>query len=769
VKFRIINKNSFDKYFSIAEKIYSSNFIVICLLLFIKVILQITILNSGFKWLSADDFCRTVKSFEWMKHPQVYSGVWLAGHFWLNGIVMYVIKDLYTSAVLVNVVFSTATLVYFYKIVVVCFDKKIAILSSLILCIFPFQVWLSISGLPESIFFFFIIAGIYYFIKWKISGNNKIYLILCAVSFAFSNLFRYEGWLFSLTFVLLIVCDMLRTKKISKEYVIFFAISLISFSTVIFWLVLNYIDYKDIFYFAKETTKIYEEFSTARMLQRVVQYPTFIFYIAPITTIFSLKIIYIKLRRFKDEKSEQGKMLIYFLSFNLIELLLLMLQGMMGTGGTNMISRYIVINALLFLPFAIWQVLQFRKSLSVLFLSVIIIVNIIWCFYYPHPFRDDTYETGKLINNRIERKYIKGEDKIYFEEVEGYYDVFAVQTLSNNPSKFILGEFPLVTRSDKITKKKKSGLSDEELNILDIKSFFEKNKISLAVVKSDGYADKLRKMNLKNEDIGDYKIFYLKDFESNINDSTISILAQNVESPGKNPEMINFNKTIAVKDYSIDNSNFGFNPQTITIDWCAVNKYIIDSLDYDKYEFDRYQSVIEIATPENDSVVYSESRRIFGDRNIEELVERNEVRTIIVLKPFAMIFYSRKFNSSPFESGVYKLILKVFDSKTNKNMQLFKGDSLYTLSEFNLSDSIKTKSVDSLKTKSRITNIKKDARVFSYNLGNIIAMFPNTNIDRLVKRSNSDFYRIITQNGLRIFFSQRYQGDNFLNFVFNYF
>ena len=769
MKFKYLNKNVYNKYLSLGKKLFSNTIFVISFLLFIKILLQLILLNSGYKWLSADDFCRTVKSFEWMKNPHLYSGVWLAGHFWLNGIVMYFIKDLFLAALIVNFVFSNITLIYFYKILEMCFDRKIAFLSSLFLCIFPFQVWLSISGLPESIFFFFIISGIYYFLKWKISDNRSIYLIISSVLFALSNLFRYEGWLFSIVLLLLVLFDAFRNEKSIRQNILFVTITFISFSTIIFWLILNYIDYKDAFFFAKETTKIYDEINSAKLIQRVIQYPIFIFYIAPLTTIFSLKIIFIKLKNIFKNKNCKDSLVIYFLLFNLVELALLMIQGMMGTGGTNMISRYIVINGFLILPFSVIQLYNYRKSLSIIFIASIIIINIIWCFYYPHPFRDDTFETGNLVKNRIAKNYIKGEDKVYFEEIEGYYDVFAIEAFSDNPSKFILGNFPSLKIDDKKKRKKKNELSDEDLNILDIKKFLEKNKISLAIVKSDGYADKLRKMNLKNEEIGDYKIFYIKDFESNLNDSTISILARNVQSPGKNPDMINFNKTIAIKDIRIDNSNFGFNPQTVSIDWCAVNKYIIDSLDYDDFEFDRYKSVLEIKTMDNDSVVYYDSKRIFGDRNIEDLIEKNEVKSIIVLKPFALLYYSKKINSSPFESGVYNLSIKVTDSKTNKDLIIFKGDSLFKHSEATLTDTLKSKAIDSLKIKSKNIPVNKDNNVYSYNLGKIIAMFPNTNVEKLVKKNNSDFYKIVTQNGLQIFFSQRYQGDHFLNFVFTYF
>jgi len=763
-----LNSKISDKAKFTVEYFSARKYLIFALLLILKVFLQISLFQSGYKWLSADDFCRTVKSFEWLQKPELHSGVWLSGHFWFNGIAMIFIKNLFVAATAVNIIFSTLTLFYFYNLIEICFDKKTAFFSSMLFAVFPFQVWLSISGLPESIYFFFVIAGIYYFIKWKASGESRHLLVASAVMFMFSNMFRYEGWLFSVVFVSFTALDFKFGKKFSKETAKNVLVSLISISTIILWLVLNYIDYKDIFYFAKETNKIYEDYSSVKYLQKLIQYPTFLFYAAPITTILSVKVAFDFARSVFSNKNGFGKVTLYFAMFNMLELTLLMIQGLAGTGGTNMITRYIVINALLFLPFAVYQIFKFRKTLVVSYLIIIILVNYIWCYYFPQSFRADTIETGLLLKNQIE-KNITRDEKIYFEEVEGYYDVFAIQALSNNPAKFVLGNFPLIKNEEKKTKKKKGQQSDEELNILDLKNYFEKNKISLAVVKSDSYVEKLRKMSLKNEEIGEYKIFYIKNIESNLNDSTISIFAKNINPPEKNSDVINFNKTIAVKDVKIDNSNFGFNPQTITIEWSAINKNIIDSIDYDNFDFDRYNAVVDIKSVETDSVVYSESKRIFSDRNIEDLVFYNDVRSIIVLKPFAVIFYSRRMSNYMFESGVYNLSLRVYDSKTKKDLVLYRGNSPYKSENQGIKDSLSVRLSDSVKIKPKESSVKKDSIIYTYNLGNIIAMFPNTNIEKLAKKTNVNFYRIITQNGLQVFFSQRYQGDNFLNFVFNYF
>ena len=758
------------------NKISLNDTTVVIILLAVKLLFQLILFQSGYRWLSADDFCRTVKSYEWLQNPDMRAGVWLTPHFWINGFFMLFIKNLIFAASFVNIIFSSLTLIYFYKTCEICFDKKTAVITSLIFIFFPFQAWLSMSGLPESIFIFFVISGIYYFLKWELNDKKKIYLLISAVLFGFSNVFRYEGWLFSLVLIFLVIYRIVRNKSFNREAIKLVLISAVSLLTIIWWLLLNYIDYKDIFFFAEETSKIYESYNSAKFLQKFIQYPIFIFYIAPITTFFAIKIVWDTLRKKKNRISG------LFIIFNTLELLFLMIQGMLGTGGTNMISRYIVVNAILFIPVSVYQIYKFRKSLTAIIFSVIIIINIIWSFYYPQPFREDTFEVGFFLRHHLINKNFKEDEKIYFEEIEGFYDTFAVEALSNDPSKFLLGNLPSTKTSiEKPKSKKNKKLSDEEINILDIRSYFQKNNINLAIVKSDEYSDKLRKMNFRTEEIGDYKIFYVKDYASDVNDSSVTLFTKYVPEIDSSSELINFGNLLALKDFKLDNTNFGVNPQTITFDFYSINKNIIDSIDYDNYEFDRYHSVLEIKTLDDDSIVYSENKRIFSDKNIEDLLAYNNVRQIIVIKPFALLYYTNKFRSSEFESGVYNLEFKLSDTKYKRDLPLYRGlklfgpDSLENQAKTDTgkvkNDSLKVKQPDTLKIKQKniSTGLKKDVKYFYYKLGNIVAVFPDTDYDKLLKKSSVDVYKLLLQNGLKVFFSQRYQGDHFLNWVFTYF
>jgi len=761
--------NNFKEYFN---KFISSSFLLIVSLLVIKILFQAIILSSGYRWLSADDYCRTIKSYEWLQNPEISTGVWLSPHFWLEGFFMMFIKDLFWAALTVNFIFSFFTLIYFYKAVELSFNKFIAYFSALIFCFFPFQVWLSLSGLPESVFFFFVTAGIYYFLKWKKSDGQSSYLILCAISFALSNCFRYEGWLFSFTLVFLVSLDFFKDRKFSKQFIKNILFASISGLTIIWWLIQNYIDHKDVMFFAKETTKIFEQFDHSSFFQRLIQYPTFILYIAPFTTVFGFKKLYDAFR------IRDNVLIKYFALFNLLELLLLITQGLMGTGGTNMVSRYIVINSLLFVPFAIQQCYEIKRYFALPILTGFVIINIIWSFYYPPPFREDTFEVGHLLRNEFAKSYIKPEGKVYFEEVDGYFDVFAVQTLSNEPARFQLGNLDtliarnkkkLLEKNSEIKAKSKNKKAENDINILDVKTFLEDTKIQIAIIRSDNLNEKLKKLSLKNEEIGEYKIYYMTDRSNYLNDSTFSIFKKKIISLKENPEQINYNKTLAVKKFEIDNSNFGLNPQTITLEWAATDQNIIDSLDYANFDFERYKSIVNIKPSDKDTVVFSIENRIFSDRNIEDLIDENTVRNIVVLKPFALLQYSSQFGKAPFESGVYTLELKLRDTKLNKDMVLFIGDSLYKYEKQIADDTSKIKGPDSLKNVQKKIIIPKDSIPTGYGLGTVIAMFPNTDYNKLVKKSSTDIYQVLMKNGLQVFFSQRYQGDHFLNWVFNYF
>ncbi len=351
----------------------------------------------------------------------------------------------------------------------------------------------------------------------------------------------------------------------------------------------------------------------------------------------------------------------------------------------------------------------------------------------------------------------------------GFYDIYTIQTLSNEPSRFIKGNLPELVKTEK-TQSKKQKLTDEELNILDIKSFLDKNNVSIAVVKSETYKNKLKKIALINDEIGDYALYYFKEKESLLNDSSISIFTKNIKPLSENPDLINFGRIIGLKNYKIDNMNFGLNPQFVSLDWEAVNKAIIDSLQYDEFELDRYNIILELLSEKKDTVVHREVKKIFSDKNIEDLIENNQIRTILIIKPFALLQYSTRNISSPFESGLYYLNLKIRDNKYGTDLTIYRGDSLYKYIPEETEEGLEIKRDTTIKIlPTKKEKEVKDSVLTSYNLGTILALFPNTDFIKLTQKGSVELRTTIFLNEFRILFSQRYKGDQILNIIFSAF
>ena len=768
----------------------STAFALISLVVF-KTFFQILIIKSGLQWLTADDYCRTIISYDWLQNPKIYAGVWLSLHFWINGLFIALFRDLTLAPIFANTIFSILTLLYFYLLLEKLFNKTIAYLSGLIFAVFPFQVWLSTSGMPESIFFFFVTSATYYFVMWyKTLGNpehqkkNIQYFIFAIVSLNFSNLLRYEGWLFSIGFIILIGVLSFRKFRFTKKFYILTSLSVISVLSALWWMYLNYSEFGQPFYFIEETTRIFKDLNNAGIMQRVVQYPFFIFYIAPFTTILGLWKIYLTIRK-KRRNGKNGKskaepsindftLIRIFLLFNFTELLLLMLTGIFGSGGTNMISRYIVVNSIMLFPFAVWQLYDLRKYILVSVFGAIMLGNIIWCFYYQPAYREDTYEVANLTRKLIQKDYFEKDDKVYFEMVEGYYDIYPLQVISNAPYRFTSDTIPTYIPTNPGTKKisqKKRAEEQQKLNIIELRKYLMEKKIKLFIARSDLLIDKLKKLSYKNEQIGDYRIFYINDekvkAKHNINGTSTQVSNNGqVKLPSNT---ISFGKKLILRDFKIDNSNFGLNPQTVTLRWNVADLSILDSLGTDDDEFGNYKIHLALTNVKNDSTVFEINSNVFSERNVEEYFDNDEFKNILILKPFAMLYYSRKFKFSPFESGLYDLRLYVEDVNNDKVLPIYYGDSLYKYSPAVESDSpLDTTMLEFRVKQSKLKQFKESyVKKPFYPLGRIIALFPDVNYSEILKKSK-DLSQIIIRNGLMLPFLHRYQGDHFLNIVFTY-
>jgi hypothetical protein len=231
---------------------------------------------------------------------------------------------------------------------------------------------------------------------------------------------------------------------------------------------------------------------------------------------------------------------------------------------------------------------------------------------------------------------------------------------------------------------------------------------------------------------------------------------------------ISFDKKLVLSEFRIDNTNFGMNPQTITLNWQIADASILDSLNSEKEEFGRYKTHLELTPVDNDTAVFDTYNNIFSERNVEEFFDTEQIKNILIIKPFAMLNYSVKFKSSPFESGLYDIHLSVFDEVTRKELPVYIGDSVYIHKYEFLTQNDTVKIDSTMLTKKIREHRERFIKRPYYPIGRIIAMFPNVNYNALMKKS-TDLSQVIIRNGFMLPFLNRYQGDHMLDIVFTYF
>ena len=96
------------------------------------------------------------------------------------------------------------------------------------------------------------------------------------------------------------------------------------------------------------------------------------------------------------------------------------------------------------------------------------------------------------------------------------------------------------------------------------------------------------------------------------------------------------------------------------------------------------------------------------------------------------------------------------------------GDSIY-LHAMDITSQSDTAKLDSASLQKKLKDHReKFLKRPYYQIGRIIAMFPNVNYNALMRKS-TDLSKVIIRNGFMLPFLNRSQGDHMLDIVFTYF
>lgn len=198
----------------LAQAAYLSRWLLPALLL-ARLGLQAALLRAGFQALTADDFGRVVQAANWAAHWTDLSrldpgGVWLPLYTLLHGLALKLYPDLALTPRLVTLLFGLLSLPLMAALTrELTGSRAAALLSAFLLAVNPAHLWLGAAPLSEMPYFTLLLAALLGLARyWRDQRASP--LLAAAACLALANGLRFEGWVVSLLFGLLLLGRLAR-------------------------------------------------------------------------------------------------------------------------------------------------------------------------------------------------------------------------------------------------------------------------------------------------------------------------------------------------------------------------------------------------------------------------------------------------------------------------------------------------------------------------------------------------------------------------------
>jgi 4-amino-4-deoxy-L-arabinose transferase-like glycosyltransferase len=203
----------------------------------IVVILFITLLKLILlpytQTVNPDAITRVFDSIKWLDNPiWIKQSVWGPFHFYLNAAILKIWYNPVFAPKILNIIFSSLTLIPFYYFTRREFNSNGAFIASIFLAISPILFRNSFMALSETPYLFFLASSINYISK-GIQERKTFHFFAAGVLITIASGLRYEAWL-----IMAIIGIYLFFTKNIKQSVVFSAFALIF---PIIWMVQSYL------------------------------------------------------------------------------------------------------------------------------------------------------------------------------------------------------------------------------------------------------------------------------------------------------------------------------------------------------------------------------------------------------------------------------------------------------------------------------------------------------------------------------------------------
>jgi hypothetical protein len=175
------------------------------ILILARLLLQAYLYRSGFLALTADDFGRVLQAANWAVQPHlVWSGVWLPFHMYLHGLALKLYPDMLIVPRILTIALGVVSLLLMARLGSRLFaDVNVGLISAFLLAANPAHIWLSSTPLTE-LPYFTLLLGCLAALAEYFHGGRRRWAWVSAACLALANGFRFEGWMFSLPFSVLL-------------------------------------------------------------------------------------------------------------------------------------------------------------------------------------------------------------------------------------------------------------------------------------------------------------------------------------------------------------------------------------------------------------------------------------------------------------------------------------------------------------------------------------------------------------------------------------
>ena len=485
----------------------STNLSLVLLIIF-RITSQLLLYRSGFAALAADEFGRTINAARWAHNPiAIWDGVWLPFHRYILGTALWLKWDLlYVPRVMVGIIGIGSILVSYQLGSTLFKNRRIGLLTALLITINPLHIWLSSTPLTAISHATFSLGAIWFLILY-LENKQPQNIYYGAISMAVATGFRFESWIIAVLFcsTLITLCiNQYRQSNLNQRQLraLLFGILVPTLFPTI-WIVSGYVKSGDVFGFISSIRTYKSDFYGQNTNYQ--NYLDTFLQIDPYTTVAGIFALLLCVMMYRHSLAVRAYAL--FATIPLISFILLHGGQIEPQGNYFRYLAFFVFIAYpavaFFINLSIEHLPQKTKSLKIITFTVIIGVIGTTQFQSAFQFRNDPSSMGLSVGQHI-RELRSANPSIAHQPILlelSYWEYLAVHIGANDINGIIYDRA--------LDLEKRESISFLETDSSAIESCLAQHQISYIVVKSPALRNLVEKeLRIEPEGIVNDYAFY---------------------------------------------------------------------------------------------------------------------------------------------------------------------------------------------------------------------------------------------------------------------